>query len=146
VESDGRAKASRRHHPACRLRRVRPLGLVHRMGEVPGTDARTKHARIGRPDRSPVSSLYGLASCCIKLRWSRRYDAVIYSRALGNRKPGTHNLHLVEDADHNFSGRADDVVDVILDWWGACISDRLTTGIWGTGQHASTSGKSPKST
>lgn len=33
-----------------------------------------------------------------------RYDAVIYSRALGARSPGTHNLHLVDDADHNFTG------------------------------------------
>lgn len=32
-----------------------------------------------------------------------RYDAIIYSRALGARTPGTHNLHLVEKADHNFT-------------------------------------------
>ena len=35
---------------------------------------------------------------------SSRYDAVIYARALANRSPGTHNLHLVEEADHNFTG------------------------------------------
>lgn len=32
-----------------------------------------------------------------------RYDAVIYSRALGARTPGTHSLHLIEEADHNFT-------------------------------------------
>src|SRR5882762_1051465 len=32
---------------------------------------------------------------------SSRYDALIYARALTNRSPGTHNLHLVENADHN---------------------------------------------
>jgi len=31
------------------------------------------------------------------------YDAVVYSRALGNRSPGTHNLCLIEDADHNLT-------------------------------------------
>jgi len=31
------------------------------------------------------------------------YDAVLYSRALGLRSPGTHNLCLIEDADHNFT-------------------------------------------
>jgi hypothetical protein len=32
-----------------------------------------------------------------------RYDALIYARALADRSPGTHNLHLVEGADHNFT-------------------------------------------
>ena len=33
----------------------------------------------------------------------QRYEAVIYSRAFGSRSPGTHNLCLIEDADHNFT-------------------------------------------
>jgi len=32
-----------------------------------------------------------------------RYDAVIYSRVFGSRAPGTHSLHLIEEADHNFT-------------------------------------------
>lgn len=32
-----------------------------------------------------------------------RYDAIIYARAFGTRNPGTHNLHIIEDGDHNFS-------------------------------------------
>lgn len=33
-----------------------------------------------------------------------RYDSVIHARALSDRSPGTHSLHLIEDADHNYSG------------------------------------------
>ncbi|KAG6335616.1 hypothetical protein ID866_3473 [Astraeus odoratus] len=32
------------------------------------------------------------------------HDAIIYARAFGARTPGTHVLHLMEDADHNFTG------------------------------------------
>lgn len=46
-----------------------------------------------------------------------RYDALIYASALGTRSPGTHTLHLMEDADHNFTGKQDDVVSIILQWW-----------------------------
>lgn len=31
------------------------------------------------------------------------YDAVLYARILGKRFPGTHNLHMIEEADHNFT-------------------------------------------
>jgi len=36
----------------------------------------------------------------------------------------------MEDADHNFNKRQDDVVDVILQWWEARQRGELTTGIW----------------
>jgi len=36
----------------------------------------------------------------------------------------------MEDADHNFTGRQDDVVDVILDWWDVRQRGDLKTGIW----------------
>jgi hypothetical protein len=32
-----------------------------------------------------------------------RYDSVIYGNILGARSPGTHNLHIIEEADHNFT-------------------------------------------
>lgn len=35
---------------------------------------------------------------------TRSYDATIYARTFGARAPGTHHLHLIEDADHNFTG------------------------------------------
>jgi hypothetical protein len=54
---------------------------------------------------------------CFDIAWA--YDALIYARALGNRSPGTHSLHLVEGADHNFTKRQDDVVNAILQWWDA---------------------------
>ena len=38
------------------------------------------------------------------LRLTCSYDAIIYARAFGSRAPGTHALHLIEDADHNFTG------------------------------------------
>ncbi|KAF9063281.1 Alpha/Beta hydrolase protein [Rhodocollybia butyracea] len=61
------------------------------------------------------------------------YDAIIYSRALSQRNPGTHSLHLMEDADHNFTGRQDEVVDIILDWLDNHRQRSLKSGIWMTG-------------
>lgn len=58
-----------------------------------------------------------------------RYDALIYASALAERSPGTHTLHFMEDADHNFTGRQDDVVAVILQWWDARTHQKLKTGI-----------------
>jgi len=64
------------------------------------------------------------------MKFTLRYDGLIYTRALSNRSPGMHTLHLMEDADHNFTGRQDDVVDVILDWWDVRQRGDLKTGIW----------------
>jgi len=58
------------------------------------------------------------------------YDALIYARALSSRSPGTHTLHLMEDGDHNFTGRRDDVVDAILQWWDVRHRGEIKTGIW----------------
>jgi hypothetical protein len=41
---------------------------------------------------------------------------------------------MVEDADHNFTGRRDDVVDTVLEWWRVRAAGRLTTGVWMTGE------------
>lgn len=61
------------------------------------------------------------------------YDAVIYARALGSRSSGTHNLHFMEDADHNFTQHRDEVVEVILKWWDKLQSGQLKSGVWETG-------------
>ncbi|KAJ7243773.1 Alpha/Beta hydrolase protein [Mycena rebaudengoi] len=62
------------------------------------------------------------------------YDALIYARALGARAPGTHTLLMVEDADHNFTGRQDQVVDHILEWWNFYEQRELkSSGLWMTG-------------
>ncbi|KDQ62034.1 hypothetical protein JAAARDRAFT_203257 [Jaapia argillacea MUCL 33604] len=61
------------------------------------------------------------------------YDAIIYARALGTRKSGTHNLSMIEDADHNFTNRQDEVVDAIIDWWGTVQRGEVVTGIFQTG-------------
>ncbi|KII90826.1 hypothetical protein PLICRDRAFT_158204 [Plicaturopsis crispa FD-325 SS-3] len=80
------------------------------------------------PLATDVLTIHGLADQVVP-----PYDAVIYHCALSGRSPGTHNLHLVEDADHNFTGRQDEVVDTILAWWGQRQSGSLTTGLWLTG-------------
>jgi uncharacterized protein len=58
---------------------------------------------------------------------------MIYARALSVRTPGTHNMHLAEGADHNFTGRQDEVVDTILEWWDKRQRGELKTGVWLTG-------------
>ena len=62
-----------------------------------------------------------------------RYDAIIYAKALSTRIPGTHNLHLVEGADHNFTGRQDDVVNPVLEWLVVKNHGDLKSGLWETG-------------
>ncbi|KAF9005473.1 hypothetical protein BDQ17DRAFT_1399159 [Cyathus striatus] len=80
------------------------------------------------PSHTHVLTLHGLSDMTVP-----PYDALIYSRALGTRVPGTHTLHLMEDADHNFTGRQDEVVDNILDWLEVRERGELRTGIWKTG-------------
>jgi hypothetical protein len=64
------------------------------------------------------------------LRLLDSYDALIYTKALSNRTPGIHTLNFIEDADHNFTGRQDEVVDAILSWWSARERGELSTGVW----------------
>ncbi|KAF8192177.1 ectomycorrhiza-regulated esterase [Pholiota molesta] len=78
------------------------------------------------PPAIDVLTLHGLSDKTVP-----PFDALIYARALGNRSPGTHTLHLMEDADHNFTGRQDDVVDAILQWWEQRERGEISkTGIW----------------
>ncbi|KAJ3549163.1 hypothetical protein NM688_g5213 [Phlebia brevispora] len=80
------------------------------------------------PDNAHVLTLHGLADQTVP-----PYDAMIYADALGSRSPGTHNLCYVEQADHNFTGLADDVTATILDWVTYLEADKLRTGVWPTG-------------
>jgi len=80
------------------------------------------------PSHVDVLTLHGIQDQAVPV-----YDAIIYARALGNRSPGTHNLHLVEEADHNFTGRQDETVDTILEWWQMLQCRQLRSGIWQTG-------------
>ncbi|KAF9562639.1 ectomycorrhiza-regulated esterase [Agrocybe pediades] len=77
------------------------------------------------PQGIDVLTLHGLSDKTVP-----PYDALIYARALSDRKPGTHTLHLMEDADHNFTGRQDDVVEAILQWWDVRVKGEIRTGIW----------------
>jgi hypothetical protein len=54
----------------------------------------------------------------------------MYAQVLGTRLPGTHSLHLIEEADHNFTGRPEEVNDAILSWWDALEQGDLKTGVW----------------
>ncbi|KAK0459971.1 Alpha/Beta hydrolase protein [Desarmillaria tabescens] len=77
------------------------------------------------PQGTDVLTIHGLSDTQVP-----PYDAVIYARALSNRDPGTHSLHLMEHADHNFVGRRDEVVATILEWWDAHERKDLQSGIW----------------
>ncbi|KAF5382679.1 hypothetical protein D9615_003055 [Tricholomella constricta] len=77
------------------------------------------------PSTVDALTIHGLADKTVP-----PYDAMIYTRALSNRSPGTHTLNFMEDADHNFTGRQDEVVGAILDWWAAREQGKLQTGIW----------------
>ncbi|ESK95681.1 ectomycorrhiza-regulated esterase lipase thioesterase family protein [Moniliophthora roreri MCA 2997] len=83
------------------------------------------------PENTDVLTIHGLQDKTVP-----PYDAVIYSRALGSRTPGTHNLHLIENGDHNFTGMSDEIVDTILDWWEKRQHSGVKTGIWLTGTEA----------
>jgi len=62
------------------------------------------------------------------------FEAIIYARVLGARSPGTHNLHMVEGADHNMAGHMEDVISTVLGWFAALESGHLKhSGIWNTG-------------
>jgi len=77
------------------------------------------------PSTTDVLTLHGLQDETVP-----PYDALIYARALSNRSPGIHTLHLMENADHNFTGRRDDVVDAILQWWDVRHRGEAKTEIW----------------
>lgn len=76
------------------------------------------------PPTVDVLTVHGLADTIVP-----PYDAVIYTSILSNRTPGTHTLNFVEDADHNFTGRQDEVVSAILGWWAARERGELQTGV-----------------
>ncbi|KAJ3747719.1 Alpha/Beta hydrolase protein [Lentinula detonsa] len=80
------------------------------------------------PASTDVLTIHGLSDNAVP-----SYDAIIYARALNERDPGTHSLHLMEDADHNFTGRQDEVVDIILEWWEKQKESTLKSGIWMSG-------------
>ncbi|KAI0801784.1 Alpha/Beta hydrolase protein [Irpex lacteus] len=80
------------------------------------------------PKHTHVLTLHGLKDTVIPA-----YDAVIYARAFGARTPGTHQLCLVEEADHNFTGMQDHIADTILQWFDIVEAGEITTGIWQTG-------------
>ncbi|KAI0313242.1 ectomycorrhiza-regulated esterase [Amylostereum chailletii] len=88
------------------------------------------------PARTDVLTVHGLRDMTVPA-----YDAFIYARAFAARSPGTHNLHVVEEGDHNLTGHFDHVVETVLDWWAARERDELRTGVWGTGERPGSASK-----
>ncbi|PFH54047.1 hypothetical protein AMATHDRAFT_73061 [Amanita thiersii Skay4041] len=77
------------------------------------------------PAATDVLSIHGLSDATVP-----PFDALIYAKVLSARPAGTHSLHLMEGADHNFIGHHDEVVDSIIEWWGLRQRGGLKTGIW----------------
>nr|VWP01728.1 CBFD_NFYB_HMF domain-containing protein [Ganoderma boninense] len=80
------------------------------------------------PAHIDVLSLHGLRDTVVP-----PYDAFIYARAYGSRTPGTHTLRYVEEADHNFTGMPEEVVDTVVEWMAQQERNELITGVWQTG-------------
>ena len=97
------------------------------------------------PPSVDVLTLHGLRDGVVP-----PYDAFIYARIYGARKPGTHTLRYVEEADHNFTGVStpdvtmvaslsrshqipEEVNDTVLEWMAQQERNELTTGLWHTG-------------
>lgn len=59
-----------------------------------------------------------------------RTDALIYAKALSARTPGTHSLHMIESADHNFIGHHEEIIGSVVDWWELKQRQGLQSGIW----------------
>lgn len=74
------------------------------------------------------------------------YDALIYARALGTRSPGTHNLHLIEDADHNFTGVSSErITSAFVVLTVVCCSGKTKSSIisWSGGNYSNKGNYSP---
>ncbi|KIJ54913.1 hypothetical protein M422DRAFT_24793 [Sphaerobolus stellatus SS14] len=80
------------------------------------------------PQDTHALTVHGLADDVVP-----PYDAILYARALSARKPGTHTLHMVEDGNHNFTGKYDEVNDTIVEWLNQARRGEAKGGIWNAG-------------
>jgi len=80
------------------------------------------------PPQIDVLTLHGIKDTVVPV-----YDAVIYHHAFSSRSPGTAMLHLAEDADHNFSGRSEEVVNIVLEWMQKRERNEIKSGLWDLG-------------
>ncbi|KAK0441505.1 ectomycorrhiza-regulated esterase [Desarmillaria tabescens] len=77
------------------------------------------------PRATDVLTIHGLAD-----KTAAVYNALLYAKTLSKRNPGTHSLHLMEHADHIYTGRHAEVIQTILGWWDAHLKGTLQSGIW----------------
>ncbi|KAF8644399.1 hypothetical protein AX16_008460 [Volvariella volvacea WC 439] len=85
----------------------------------------TSFVREQFPQAAHVLTIHGLNDKTVT-----PYDALIYANILSSRSPGTHTLRMMEGADHNFTGRQDEVVDTILTWWDATQKGQTKNTMW----------------
>ncbi|KAI0822246.1 alpha/beta-hydrolase [Trametes gibbosa] len=80
------------------------------------------------PANVDVLTLHGLKDAVVP-----PYDAFVWAQIYGARTPGTHTLRYVEEADHNFTGIPEVVVETVLGWLKQQDRHELKTGVWQTG-------------
>ncbi|GBE84908.1 ectomycorrhiza-regulated esterase [Sparassis latifolia] len=104
------------------------VGRVTRpdLDDFANTDTSVAWTRF--PSSIDVLTIHGIRDGVVPV-----YDAIIYAQAYGGRTPGTHTLHLVERADHNFTGLSEEVVSIILQWWQKVEHREVKTGLWDIG-------------
>ncbi|KAI0335937.1 alpha/beta-hydrolase [Cubamyces sp. BRFM 1775] len=85
------------------------------------------------PAHIDVLTLHGLKDAVVP-----PYDAFIYARIYGARSPGTHTLRYVEEADHNFTGMPEEVVEPVLEWLSQLDRGECKAGVWHTGVKGTT--------
>ncbi|KDQ14982.1 hypothetical protein BOTBODRAFT_299924 [Botryobasidium botryosum FD-172 SS1] len=88
----------------------------------------TSYLKTQVPPAVHVLTLHGLADKVVP-----PFDAILIAKAVSGRVPGTHSLKLSENADHNFVGHYDEVVETVLDWWKELEAGSLKDGIWEVG-------------
>ncbi|KAG9006117.1 hypothetical protein FRB94_000942 [Tulasnella sp. JGI-2019a] len=85
----------------------------------------TSYVSTEFPPRADALTIQGLADKVIP-----PFDGILYAHALSGRSGVTHTLHLVEEADHNFVGFHDDLVETIVAWWNRKQQGMLKDGLW----------------
>ncbi|KAG7439685.1 uncharacterized protein BT62DRAFT_983375 [Guyanagaster necrorhizus] len=69
------------------------------------------------PQRTDILTTHGVLDRTVPV-----YDAMLYVKTLSKRYPGTHSLHLMENTDHNCTGRYDEV--------DSQLKGKLQSGVW----------------
>lgn len=80
--------------------------------------------------KTDVLVLHGTADRTVHEQDAHSYLAALDSNS--NRRPGSHQLHLIEGADHMYRGRTEPVVDRICSWYAERQTKRNSSGSSGS--------------